>query len=110
MDVAKHVLRSEGGMRGLFKGLVKTFAREISENAAMFGVYEVVKQLLAEGQDTSKLGRGSLIVAGGLAVGAFWAMVSYFLKNSFVMRFWHVMPSFAVSYLFQFLEACRFCY
>ncbi|KAL5729388.1 hypothetical protein ACHQM5_002354 [Ranunculus cassubicifolius] len=65
MDVAKHVLRSEGGMRGLFKG-----------NAAMFGVYEAVKQLLAEGQDTSKLGRGSLIVAGDLAVIAFWAMVS----------------------------------
>ncbi|KAL5713970.1 hypothetical protein ACHQM5_015996 [Ranunculus cassubicifolius] len=75
MDVAKHVLRSEGGMRGLFKGLVPTFAREIPGNAAMFGVYEAVKQLLAGGQDTSKLGRGSLIVAGGVAGGAFWAMV-----------------------------------
>lgn len=75
MDVAKHVLKSEGGARGLFKGLVPTFAREIPGNAAMFGVYEGVKQLIAGGQDTSSLGRGSMIIAGGLAGGSFWGMV-----------------------------------
>lgn len=75
MDVARHVLRSEGGIRGLFKGLVPTLAREVPGNAAMFGVYEALKQYLAGGQDTSKLGRGSLIVAGGLAGAAFWAFV-----------------------------------
>ncbi|KAF9620444.1 hypothetical protein IFM89_012621 [Coptis chinensis] len=75
MDVAKQVLRSEGGMRGLFKGLAPTFAREVPGNAAMFGVYEGVKQLIAGGQDTSGLGRGSMIVAGGLAGAAFWFMV-----------------------------------
>ncbi|THG15917.1 mitochondrial carnitine/acylcarnitine carrier-like protein [Camellia sinensis] len=74
MDVARHVLRS-GGTRGLFKGLFPTMAREIPGNAAMFGVYEGLKQYLAGGQDTSKLGRGSLIVAGGLAGASFWASV-----------------------------------
>ncbi|KAF9620168.1 hypothetical protein IFM89_010903 [Coptis chinensis] len=35
MDVAKQVLRSEGGMIGLFKGLAPTFAREVPGNAAI---------------------------------------------------------------------------
>lgn len=75
MDVAKQVLKSEGGLRGLFKGLVPTLAREVPGNAAMFGVYEAFKQYLAGGQDTSSLGRGSLIAAGGLAGASFWAFV-----------------------------------
>ncbi|XP_057763344.1 mitochondrial carnitine/acylcarnitine carrier-like protein [Arachis stenosperma] len=75
MDVARQVLRSEGGVKGLFKGLVPTMAREIPGNAAMFGVYEATKQLLAGGRDTSGLGRGSLVVAGGLAGASFWFMV-----------------------------------
>ncbi|KAI3756262.1 hypothetical protein L1987_56081 [Smallanthus sonchifolius] len=75
MDVAKQVLRSEGGVRGLFKGLVPTMAREVPGNAAMFGVYEALKQYFAGGTDTSGLDRGSLIIAGGLAGGAFWASV-----------------------------------
>jgi len=75
MDVARHVLRSEGGMRGLFKGLFPTMAREIPGNAAMFGMYEALKQYFAGGTDTSGLGRGSLIVAGGLAGGSFWISV-----------------------------------
>jgi len=75
MDVARHVLRSEGGVKGLFKGLVPTMAREIPGNAAMFGVYEATKQLIAGGTDTSELGRGSLMLSGGLAGAAFWFMV-----------------------------------
>lgn len=75
MDVARHVLKSEGGVRGLFKGLFPTLAREVPGNAAMFGVYEATKQYLAGSTDTSKLGRGSLIVAGGLAGGTFWLSV-----------------------------------
>ncbi|MQL99248.1 hypothetical protein Taro_031967 [Colocasia esculenta] len=75
MDVAKHVIRSEGGMRGLFKGLVPTLGREVPGNAIMFGVYEAVKQFIAGGTDTSGLGRGSLIVAGGLAGASFWISV-----------------------------------
>ncbi|KAK1303848.1 Mitochondrial carnitine/acylcarnitine carrier-like protein [Acorus calamus] len=75
MDVAKHVLRCEGGVRGLYKGLVPTLAREVPGNAAMFGVYEALKQYFAGGTDTSSLGRGSLIAAGGLAGASFWASV-----------------------------------
>lgn len=44
-------------------------------NAAMFGMYEALKQYFAGGTDTSGLGRGSLIVAGGLAGGSFWISV-----------------------------------
>lgn len=75
MDVARQVLRSEGGTKGLFKGLVPTMAREIPGNAIMFGVYEAIKQRIAGGTDTSGLGRGSLIVAGGLAGASFWFLV-----------------------------------
>ncbi|MBA0740937.1 hypothetical protein Gogos_014120 [Gossypium gossypioides] len=75
MDVARHVLRSEGGVRGLFKGMVPTLAREVPGNAVVFGVYEALKQYMAGGPDTSKLGRGSFIVAGGLAGAAFWLTV-----------------------------------
>lgn len=75
IDVAKQVLSSEGGARGLFKGLFPTLAREVPGNAAMFGVYEALKQYFAGGTDTSGLGRGSLMMAGGLAGGAFWASV-----------------------------------
>lgn len=75
MDVARHVLKSEGGMKGLFKGLVPTLGREVPGNAIMFGVYEATKQYFAGGQDTSGLGRGTLIVAGGLAGAAFWGVV-----------------------------------
>ncbi|XP_076881439.1 mitochondrial carnitine/acylcarnitine carrier-like protein [Bidens hawaiensis] len=75
MDVAKQVLKSEGGIRGLYKGLFPTLAREVPGNATMFGVYEAIKQYMAGGTDTSGLGRGSLMLAGGLAGGAFWASV-----------------------------------
>ncbi|XP_057458074.1 mitochondrial carnitine/acylcarnitine carrier-like protein [Lotus japonicus] len=75
MDVARQVLRSEGGTKGLFKGLVPTMAREIPGNAIMFGVYEAINQWIAGGTDTSGLGRGSLIVAGGLAGASFWLLV-----------------------------------
>ncbi|XP_051127454.1 mitochondrial carnitine/acylcarnitine carrier-like protein isoform X2 [Andrographis paniculata] len=75
MDVARHVIRSEGGVLGLFKGLVPTLAREVPGNAIMFGIYEALKQYYAGGQDTSRLGRGSLIMAGGIAGASFWALV-----------------------------------
>ncbi|CAL4932420.1 unnamed protein product [Urochloa decumbens] len=85
MDVARHVLRSEGGARGLFKGLVPTLAREVPGNAIMFGVYEATKRALAlaaagggrqEATSSSEqLGRGSLILAGGLAGASFWGSV-----------------------------------
>lgn len=41
----------------------------------MFAAYEATKQLLAGGEDTSKLGKGSQILAGGVAGAMFWAPV-----------------------------------
>ncbi|KAJ9536974.1 hypothetical protein OSB04_029707 [Centaurea solstitialis] len=75
MDVAKQVLRTEGGLRGLFKGLVPTMTREVPGNATLFGVYEALKQYLAGGLDTSGLDRGSLMLAGGVAGASFWLSV-----------------------------------
>jgi solute carrier family 25 carnitine/acylcarnitine transporter 20/29 len=43
IDVAKQVLKSKGGTRGLFKGLFPTLARDVPGNAVMFGVYEATK-------------------------------------------------------------------
>jgi solute carrier family 25 carnitine/acylcarnitine transporter 20/29 len=51
-DVARHVVRSEGGVLGLFKGLTPTLMREVPGNAAMFGAYEATKQYLAGGKTT----------------------------------------------------------
>lgn len=75
MDVGRHVLQSEGGIAGLFRGLTPTLMREVPGNAVMFGVYEAIKQFLAGGQDTSSLGRGALLTAGGLAGASFWFSV-----------------------------------
>ena len=78
IDVVKHVWRSEGGPRGLFRGLAPTLAREVPGNAVMFGVYEIAKRKLASSQgleSTSELGTGSMIVAGGLAGTCFWIPV-----------------------------------
>lgn len=75
MDVARKILHSEGGVRGVFKGLFPTMAREVPGNAIMFCVYEAMKQYLAGGPDTCSLGRGSLVVAGGLSGGVVWVLV-----------------------------------
>ena len=78
IDVVKHVWRSEGGPRGLFRGLTPTLMREVPGNAVMFGVYELAKRQLASSQgleSTSQLGTGSMIVAGGLAGTCFWIPV-----------------------------------
>eukprot|EP00249_Psilotum_nudum_P004312 c17838_g1_i1 orf=539-1480(+) len=75
LDVARRVLQSEGGLVGLYKGLTPTLLREVPGNALMFGVYESLKQSFAGGKDTSHLGRGALLTAGGLAGASFWLAV-----------------------------------
>lgn len=75
LDVGRHVLRSEGGVLGLFTGLTPTLMREVPGNAVMFGVYEATKRYMAGGQDTSSLGRASLLTAGGIAGASFWFSV-----------------------------------
>lgn len=75
IDVARHVIRAEAGVPGLFKGLTATLGREVPGNIAMFGVYELLKQQFAQRQglaSTSELGKGSLLMAGGCAGTCFW--------------------------------------
>nr|XP_043608678.1 mitochondrial carnitine/acylcarnitine carrier-like protein [Erigeron canadensis] len=75
IDVSKQVFRSEGGIRGLYKGLFPTFAREVPGCATIFGAYEALKQYYAGGTDTSGLNQGTLMMAGGLAGAAYWVVV-----------------------------------
>lgn len=77
-DALAHTLKHEGGVRGMFKGLVPTLWRECPGNAAYFGAYALTKQTLAKAQgldSPEKLGPGSLIAAGGVAGPAFWGLV-----------------------------------
>lgn len=72
------VLQFEGGLAGMFRGLCPTLVREIPGNAAYFGAYALIKNKIAEAQglqDTSELGTGALMVAGGIAGAAFWLSV-----------------------------------
>ncbi len=53
MDVASHVWRNEGGVKGLYKGMGATMLREVPGNAFMFGAYEYIKISLAKQQVNS---------------------------------------------------------
>lgn len=55
MDVALKVYSTEGGLRGLYKGLVPTLSREVPGNALMFGSYEYLKRKLSEAQVPASL-------------------------------------------------------
>lgn len=75
VDAMILIMRFEGGGVALFRGFTPTLLREIPGNAAYFGAYTFVKEQLAAAQglmDTSRLGAGSLMVAGGVAGAAFW--------------------------------------
>ncbi len=50
LGVMGNVLRHEGGVLGLFRGLVPTLLREVPGNAAYFGLYDLSKRQLAEWQ------------------------------------------------------------
>jgi solute carrier family 25 (mitochondrial carnitine/acylcarnitine transporter), member 20/29 len=49
MDVFRHVLR-EGGVAGLYKGMVPTMLREVPGNGVMFLSYEWLKRMMARQQ------------------------------------------------------------
>ena len=75
LNALRLILKLEGGVHALFRGLAPTLAREIPGNAAYFGVYSLLKMQLAKMQgleSTTQLKTGSLMIAGGLAGAAFW--------------------------------------
>ena len=43
LDVVRQVARAEGGVLGLYKGLVPTLLREVPGCGAMFAAYEAIK-------------------------------------------------------------------
>ncbi|KAJ7071177.1 carnitine/acyl carnitine carrier [Mycena amicta] len=73
-DVMKHLYR-EGGIKSIFRGSVATLARDGPGSAAYFAAYEVTKKALTPaGSSPSELNLGAIIVAGGTAGVAMWAL------------------------------------
>lgn len=73
-DVLKHLYK-EGGVRSIFRGTGATLARDGPGSAAYFAAYEVTKKFLTPaGSSPSQLNLGAIIVAGGTAGVAMWAI------------------------------------
>lgn len=43
VDVVRQVMKGEGGMLGMYKGLLPTMVREVAGCSAMFAAYEAIK-------------------------------------------------------------------
>jgi len=70
-DCAKQ-LYADGGIRNLYRGTILTLARDVPASGCYFGMYAYIKdQLTPEGQELSI---SSILVAGGLAGMANWAI------------------------------------
>ncbi|RDB28802.1 Mitochondrial carnitine/acylcarnitine carrier protein [Hypsizygus marmoreus] len=73
-DVIKHLYR-EGGLRSIFRGTGATLARDGPGSAAYFAAYEVTKKALTPaGSSPSELNLGAIVLAGGTAGVAMWAL------------------------------------
>jgi len=73
-DVLKHLYK-EGGMRSIYRGTGATLARDGPGSAAYFAAYEVTKKFLTPaGSSPAQLNLGAIIVAGGTAGVAMWAI------------------------------------
>lgn len=68
-------LYKEGGLRSIFRGTGATLARDGPGSAAYFVSYESVKRLLTPaGQDPADLNLLNVLLAGGSAGMAMWAI------------------------------------
>ncbi|KAJ2919312.1 hypothetical protein MD484_g1155, partial [Candolleomyces efflorescens] len=73
-DVLKHLYK-EGGIRSIFRGTGATLARDGPGSAAYFAAYEVTKKFLTPaGASASDLNLQAVILAGGTAGVAMWAI------------------------------------
>eukprot|EP01024_Parvocaulis_polyphysoides_P000684 TRINITY_DN1017_c0_g2_i2.p1 TRINITY_DN1017_c0_g2~~TRINITY_DN1017_c0_g2_i2.p1 ORF type:complete len:358 (-),score=33.30 TRINITY_DN1017_c0_g2_i2:218-1258(-) len=78
LDVARYIIKHEGGILGLFKGLNATLLREMPGNALYFGGYEGSKMYFAHIRglnSVNELDPLSLMIAGGIGGVAFWGVV-----------------------------------
>jgi len=73
-DVIGHLYK-EGGIRSIYRGTLATMVRDGPGSAAYFAAYEVTKKALAPANaSSSDLNIGQVIVAGGTAGVAMWAI------------------------------------
>lgn len=73
-DVLKHLYK-EGGLRSIYRGTSATLARDGPGSAAYFAAYEVTKKFLTPaGSSAAELNLGAIILAGGTAGVAMWAI------------------------------------
>ncbi|KAF5323618.1 hypothetical protein D9611_005762 [Ephemerocybe angulata] len=73
-DVLKHLYK-EGGIRSIFRGTGATLARDGPGSAAYFAAYEVTKKALTPaGSSPADLNLQAIIIAGGTAGVAMWAI------------------------------------
>ncbi|KAJ7169731.1 hypothetical protein C8R46DRAFT_1162488 [Mycena filopes] len=81
-DVMKHLYR-EGGIKSIFRGAGATVLRDGPGSAAYFAAYEVTKKALTPaGASPSELNLGAIIVAGGTAGVAMWAVLKSRLQSA----------------------------
>ncbi|KAJ3550287.1 hypothetical protein NMY22_g564 [Coprinellus aureogranulatus] len=74
IDVMRHLYK-EGGIRSIFRGTGATLARDGPGSAAYFAAYEVTKKALTPaGSSPSELNLQAIILAGGTAGVAMWAI------------------------------------
>ncbi|PWA00616.1 hypothetical protein BB558_003338 [Smittium angustum] len=74
IDVAKHVLKTEG-VKGLYKGTLATLLRDIPGSVFYFGGYELVKKALTPaGAKPDSISPLAIVCAGGIAGMANWAV------------------------------------
>ncbi|KAF9455072.1 carnitine/acyl carnitine carrier [Macrolepiota fuliginosa MF-IS2] len=73
-DVLRHLYK-EGGVRSIYRGTGATLARDGPGSAAYFAAYEVTKKFLTPaGSSPADLNLGAIILAGGTAGVAMWAI------------------------------------
>lgn len=74
LDVMRHLYK-EGGTRSIFRGTAATLARDGPGSAVYFAAYEVTKKFLTPaGSSPADLNLGTVILAGGTAGVAMWAL------------------------------------
>jgi len=74
LDVIGHLYK-EGGIRSIYRGTFATMARDGPGSAAYFAAYEVTKKALTPANaSSSDLNIGQVIIAGGTAGVAMWAI------------------------------------
>jgi solute carrier family 25 (mitochondrial carnitine/acylcarnitine transporter), member 20/29 len=70
LECARHLVRTNGIIKGLYKGTALTLMRDIPANIVYFGMYEVVKQAMSKGAATPPT--MAALTAGALAGIVFW--------------------------------------